>query len=139
MEVEHRVVQRHRHLVLGLEGDRGGELLVVGDRRQLERAQHRALVGDADAHALAEPAVAEEVTQRLGERDLVEHFAVAHGVRGQRRRGRALGEDRAVDARLDGRDEARLDVQTDYVLAAAAPTDAGKPEARQLGVHLGDC
>ena len=55
--------ERHRHLVLGLEGDGGGELLAVGDRRQLERAQHGALVGDADAHALAEAAVGEQLAQ----------------------------------------------------------------------------
>ncbi len=58
VEVEDGVAERHRHLLLGLEAHGGGELLAIGDRRQLERAQHRALVGDADAHALAQPAVA---------------------------------------------------------------------------------
>ena len=65
VEVEDGVVQRHRHLVLGLEAHRGGELLAVGDGRQLERAQDGALVGDADAHPLAQPAVAEQLAQGL--------------------------------------------------------------------------
>ncbi len=56
MEVEHRVGERHRHLVLGLEANGGRELLAVGDRRKLEHAHHRALVGDADAHARGEVA-----------------------------------------------------------------------------------
>ena len=81
VEVEDGVVERHRHLVLRLEGDRRGELLLVGDGRQLERAQHGALVGHADAHALAEAGVVEQLAQRLAERALVDHFAVAHRVR----------------------------------------------------------
>ena len=119
VEVEDGVVQRHRHLVLGLEAHGGGELLAVGDRRQLERAQDRALVGDADAHALAQPAVAEQLAQRLAERAPRRATSPSRTVSaGSGSGGRALGEDRAVDARLHGGDVARLDVEADDVGAA---------------------
>ena len=114
-EVEDRVVERHRHLVLGLEAHRGGEFLVVGDRRQLERAQHRALVGDADAHALAQACVAEQLAQRLAERLLVEHLALAHRVGRQRQRAARSATIAPLTVRLHGGDEAGLDVQADDV------------------------
>ena len=96
------------------------ELLAIGDRWQLERTQHRALVGDAEAHALAQAAVLEQLAQRLGEHALVEHLALAHDVRRQRRAGRVLDDDRAIHARLHGGDVAGLDVQADDVGAGAA-------------------
>ena len=64
--------------------------------------------------------LAEQLAQRLAERLLVEHLALAHHVGAQRQRGGALGDDRAVDARLHGGDEPRLDVQADDVGAGAA-------------------
>ena len=54
LEVEDRLVERHRQLLLGLEADGGGERLVVLDRRQVEHADDDARVGDADAHAAVE-------------------------------------------------------------------------------------
>ena len=120
VEVEDGVAERHRDLVLRLEGDGGGELLLVGDGRQLERAQHGALVGDADPDALAEVVLGEQLLERLGQGDLVDDFAVAHRVGGERHAGGALGDDRAVDAGADGGDEPRLDVQPDDVGAGAA-------------------
>ena len=89
VEVENGVAQRHRHLVLGLEAHGRGELLAVGHRRQLERAQHRALVGDADAHALAQAVLGEQLAQGVAERALVDDLALADGV------GRAAGRRRA--------------------------------------------
>ncbi len=133
MEVEDRVVERHRHLLLGLEAHRGVEFLVIGDRRQLERAQNRALVGDADAHLLAQLAVAEQLAQRLGERALVEDLALADGVCRQRQCDSALGDDRAVDVRLHGGDMTGLDVQADDVRAGAAA--AAQVERRHAQVQ----
>ena len=52
--VEHRLVERHRDLLLGLEADRGLELLRVLDRRQPQGADDDALVGDPEAHPLGE-------------------------------------------------------------------------------------
>ncbi len=80
VEVEHGVVERHRHLVLGLEAHGRRQLLAVGQRRQLECAQHGALVGDANTYALVELGVTEHLAQRVGERGAVEHLALAHRV-----------------------------------------------------------
>ena len=68
---------------------------------------------------LLRPLLGEQLAEHLAEGALVDHFAVAHRVRGERTHLGALGQDRAVDARLDGGDEARLDVQSDDVGAAA--------------------
>jgi hypothetical protein len=93
VEVEDGVVERHRDLVLSLEGDGGLKLLVVGDRRKLEDPQNRALVGDADPDALAEARRGEHLTQRVREGLLVEHFTIAHGVGGEGRRDGVLSGD----------------------------------------------
>ena len=50
MVLEHRLVERHRDVVLGLEANRRGELLGVLERREIDRAHDDALVGDADAY-----------------------------------------------------------------------------------------
>ena len=118
MEVEHRVAERHRHLILRLEAHGRLDLLAVVDRRQVERAQHRALVGDAEAHAPVQTAVLEQLAQRLREHALVEHLALAHDVRRQRGLCRVLDGDRTVDVCLHGGDVAGLDVQADDVRAA---------------------
>ena len=69
---------------------------------------------------LLSPLSLEELAQGLAERALVDHFALAHDVGGQRHGGRVLGHDRAVDVRLHGGDVAGLDVQADDVPAGAA-------------------
>ena len=53
-------------------------------------------------------------------RAVVVHFAVAHGVGSEWTHLGALGQDRAVRARLDGGDEAGLDVESDDLGPAAA-------------------
>ncbi len=133
VEVQHGAGERHRHLVLGLGADRGGERLLVVDGRQLQRAQDRALVGETDPHAPTQPGLAEELVQRLPERPLVEDLALAHGVGRQRRAGRALDDDPAVDVRLHGRDVARLDVQADDVGAAAAAEREAEVQCGERG------
>ena len=57
LEVEDRLVERHRDLVLRVEAHGGVELLAVVDRRQLDDADDDLLVGDADADALVEALV----------------------------------------------------------------------------------
>jgi hypothetical protein len=131
VEVHDGVVERHRHLVLGLEVHRGREFLVIGHRRQLERAQHRALVGDADAHPLAQATTGEQLAQGLAERVLVDHFAVAHRVGRERHGGGPLSHDRAVDTRLNRRDEAGLNVQADEVLAGTTSEVEGDAQAER--------
>ncbi len=81
--VKHRGGQRHRHLILGLEAHCRVEILAVCHRRQLQRAQHGALVGEAHPHALAETGVAEELLQRQAKLALVDHLALAHDVRSE--------------------------------------------------------
>ena len=68
--VQHRLLERHRQLLLGLEADRCLELLLVVDRRQLEHAQRDLLAGDAEADALGKVVLAEEglQTRRRGRR-----------------------------------------------------------------------
>jgi len=111
-------------------------LLAIGDRRQLERAQHGALVRDADADALVEAAHREELAKRVAEGDLVHDFAVAHDVGGQRRRGGALGANPAVHVRLDRRHEPGLDVQTDERLLGS-PAERERPRHREPGREPG--
>ncbi len=123
--VQHRRGQRHRHLILGLEAHRGAELLAVGDRRQLQRAQHRALVGQPHAHALAQSRVLEELAQRLAQLALVEHLALAHDVGRQRSAGGPFDDDPAVDVRLHGGHVPGLDIQPDD-----APTPAAEGEVQ---------
>ena len=61
--VEHRGSQRQSHLVLGLEAVAGVKVLGC-NRRQLQRAQHRAPVRQPDAHA-AELAVVVQLAHVL--------------------------------------------------------------------------
>ena len=56
--VEHRLLERHRKLLLRLEADRGLELLLVVDRRQLEHAERDLLAGDAEPDALGQVVLA---------------------------------------------------------------------------------
>ena len=119
VEVHDCVVERHRHLVLGLEGDRCGEFLLIGDRGQLSVRSTVRWLATPTRTRLLSPLDAEQLAQRLAERALVDHFSVAHRVGRERQAGGLLGDDRAVDPRPHGRDEARLDVQPDDVRARA--------------------
>ena len=61
LRVDDRLVGRDRDLLGGLELDGGAALAVVVEGRELDGAHHDALVGDAEAHALAgEPGRAPE-------------------------------------------------------------------------------
>ncbi len=128
VEVEHRIGERHRHLVLGLEAHGRGELLAVGHRRQVERAHHRALIGDAHAHALAETAGREHLAQCLRQRVDVDDLALAHRVGVERLGGGAFGEDRAVHARLHRSYETGLDVKPHDLARAGARRELRQPQ-----------
>ena len=112
--LEHRLVERHRDLLLGLEADRRLELLGVLDRRQAQRADDDPLVADAEPHPLGELVLGEERLQRLGEGVGVGDLALVEGAR--RRAGSIAAGDhlrRAVDRDLGRGDAAGLDVETD--------------------------
>ena len=77
--LEHRLVERHRHLLLGLEADRRLHLLGVLDRRQAHHPDDEALVADPDPHPLGELVLGEERLQRRGEQARIEHLALVEG------------------------------------------------------------
>ena len=76
--LEHRLLERHRDVLLGLEADRRGDLLRVGQRRKVERAHDDPLVGDAEPYPPAELVLREQLAQHGGERVDVDDLAVAH-------------------------------------------------------------
>ena len=110
--LEHGLLERHRDVVGSLEADRGVDLLGALERRKVEGAHHDALVGDAQAHALAELVLGEQVTERGGERLDVDDLAVTDDAGGERRGGGAL-DLHLARARLDGSHVAGLDVEAD--------------------------
>ena len=111
--VDHRLVERHRDLLLGREADRRVQLLRVLDRRQAQGAHDDALVGDAEPHPLGELVLGEEAAQRLGDGVGVGDLAVVEGL-GRQRRGRGGGDaGRAVDLHFGRGDAAGLDLEPD--------------------------
>ena len=77
--LEHRLVERHRDLLLGLEANGGLQLLRVLDRGQAQRADDDALVADPEPHPLGELVLGEERLQRLGEALRVDDLALVEG------------------------------------------------------------
>ena len=106
--VEHGLVERHRDLVLRLEAHGGRELLGVLEVRQVDDAHDDLLVGDADAHALAEALVARGTASRSASaRPSTSATSPSRMMPGlERRDGGALDAHAAVDARPDGGDDA---------------------------------
>jgi len=84
-----------------------------------KRTHHGALVGDANADALTERTVGEQLAQRIGERLDVDDLALANRVCLERTSRCPFGENRPVDPRLDRGHEARLDVEPDEPIARA--------------------
>jgi hypothetical protein len=120
LEVEHGVVHRHRDVVRRLGAHELLEQLGIVDRRHVERAHHDPLVGDAEAHLGAELGVGEQLAQLLGERQRIGDLAVAHDA-GAQVGDRALRHcDGAIDRDLGGRDMARVELETDDRVLAAA-------------------
>ncbi len=115
--LEHRLLQRHRDVVLRVKAHGRRDLLGVRERRQVDGAHEDPLAGDAQAHALAELVLLEEVPQRLGERLDVGDLAVAQQPGRQRDARGALDFDGRARADLNRGGEAGLDVEADYGLS----------------------
>ena len=110
--LEHRLVERHRDLLLGLEANRGIHLLRVLDDRQAHGADDDALVADPEPHLLGQLVLGEEILQRGGEAVRVEHLALVEGTGRKRSDRRSAHLGRAVGAVHLGRgDAARLDLE----------------------------
>ena len=77
LPVEYGLVERHRDVVLGLEADRRLELVAVLDRRQAQRANGDALVGDAQPDVAGELVLGEELLERSAQRLGVDDLALA--------------------------------------------------------------
>ncbi len=82
--LEHRLVERHRHLLLRLEAHRRLHLLRILDRRQANGAHDDPLVADAEPHALAQLVLGEELLQPRDEPLGVLHLALVEGARLER-------------------------------------------------------
>ncbi len=108
--LEHRLLERHRDVLLSLELDGGGNLLGIGERREVDRPHHDALVGDTQPHPLAELVLREQSPQNLREGVHVGDLAVANDARGKRRIGCVVDGDAAVRDLHSG-DITRLDVE----------------------------
>ena len=121
LEVEHRLVDRHRDVVRRADAHGLLERLVVGEHRQVERAHDDALVRDAEAHARAEVVLGEERAQLVGERGRVRDLAVTQDAGRSCGHGALLDRELAVDVDLGGGEVARIELETDdgLVLAAA--------------------
>jgi hypothetical protein len=111
--VEHGLLEGHRDLVLRAEPDRGVDLLLVLDQRQLHGPHDDPLVGDPEANGLAELVVGEQGAQRLRERLGVLHLALIDNTGRERRDRGAADLTRAVRTDLGGGDAAGLDVEAD--------------------------
>ena len=113
LPVEHCLLERHRDLVLGLEADRGVELVLVLDERHAQVRTIDPLVGDADADLLGQLVLGEEILQRrrpgLGVGDLT----LAGGARLKRGDAGSADRGRAVARHLGRGDAAGLDVEAD--------------------------
>ena len=61
--LQHRLLERHRDLLLGLEANRGLHLGGVLDRRQAQGADDDVLVADPEPHSLGELVLGEELLE----------------------------------------------------------------------------
>ena len=93
--------------------DGGGERLRVLERRQVERADDDALVGDPEAHARGQVVLGEEGLQRLGQGGHVGDLAVAQDAGPERSDGAAVERQRPVDGDLGGGDVPRIEIEAD--------------------------
>ena len=108
--VEHRLVERHRDRLGGLEADGGVALLGVLDARQLDHADHDLLVRDAEPDALRETGLLDEALERVGEPVAVGDLTVADEPGRQLEAGSAH-DTTGVD--LGGCEVAAVDIETD--------------------------
>ena len=113
--LEHRLVDRHRNLLLCLEPHRRVHLLRVLDRRQPKGPHHDALVADAEADLLRELVRRVHRLQAVDEAIGVEDLAVVEGAAlewvdrgGSELRG-------SIHPHFGGGDAACLDVEADDI------------------------
>ena len=109
--VEHRLLERHRKLLLRLEADGGLELLRVVDHRQLEHTQRDLLAGDAEADPLGQVVLAEEGAYAIRKTVDVDDLALVEEAGAERLGGRAHELRRSPAGEFRGREEAGLDVE----------------------------
>jgi len=127
--VEHRMVDRHRQLVLGLEADRGLEIALVLDQRQAQDPHREALVGDADPDLARQLVAREERAQRRAEPLRVDHLAVVEEARLERDDAGGPESGRSVQLNLGRSGAAGLDIEPDH---------GGDLLHRELGNSHGD-
>ena len=109
--VEHRLLERHRKLLLGLEPHGRLELLLAVDDRQLQHPQRDLLAGDAEPDALGQIVLAEEGTYAVGQAVDVDDLALVEEAGAERLGRRAHELRRAAAGELRSRQEAGLDVE----------------------------
>jgi hypothetical protein len=112
MVLEHRLVERHRDVLLGLEANRRADLLRARQRRKVDRAHDDALVGDAHSDALGKLVLVEHLAKHCGERVDVDDLTIADDA-GRERRGRRALNRGAAGRRLHRGHVARFDRKTD--------------------------
>jgi hypothetical protein len=114
LEVEHRLIERHRQLVLGLEADSCVELGPILDQGQAQGAHRQSLVGDADPHLLCKLVAREQGGEAGAELLGVDDLAVVDGARAEREHGGVGRLRRAVLPDLGCGDAVGLDVEADH-------------------------
>ena len=111
--VEHRLVERHRDFILGPKSHRRVELARVLDERQLDGANHHALVRDPEADRLAQLVGREELAQDARQLLLVPNLAIGDNARCEGGDRRATDRPPAIAPNLSGGDAPGLEVQPD--------------------------
>jgi len=107
--LEHRLVERHRNVVLGLEPHGGRDFFWILEWGQIDGAHHDPGIGNSDSDALGKLVLGEQVAQRRGQSLNIEDFAVTHDSAWKGHMGRALRRESGLAA-LDRGDVTRLDV-----------------------------
>src|SRR6185503_4610115 len=111
--VEHRLLERHRELLLRLEADGGLELLLVVDRGQLEDAERDLLAGNAEPDALGQVVLAEEGLHAVSEPVDVHDLTLMEEAGAESLGGGTDQLRLAAAGELGSSEEARLDVEPD--------------------------
>ena len=108
--LEHGLVKGHRDVFLGLKSHRGGDLLVIAQGRQIERAHDDPLICHPETNATAKLVLGEQRAEHVSERVHVHDLALAdHAGRERGRRGTL--DSNLTRTPLYGGDVARFDVK----------------------------
>ena len=113
LEVEHRVVERDRDELGGLEADGAGQV-GIGHVGHVDRADDDARPGDADPHLpLLEAELAPQPLDRRGDLGGVEDLALAHRVERQGDLSEGAQDHLVADFDVGHSDRVGADVETD--------------------------